>query len=129
MTEDLRLWSALRRPLRHLRIVRRRFDLGGEMLQLSALAPLVQDFDRFQPLHLGRSVQLAQVTQSSLARTIGFTHRFYQRPVSMVLSVLPALMLQQTSGGDIVTNRSDNKRAGLHYIAFGNRARLVTNLD
>src|SRR5262249_46328435 len=55
---------------RHLRIVGQRLDVGGKQLQLLSLALLVEDLDCLQPPRLGGMVQLTQITERSLPRTV-----------------------------------------------------------
>jgi len=55
---------------------------------------------------------------ASLARTADRSHRLYQRPVGVILTVLAALMRSKTSDREFVISCAWLKRAGLHYIAF-----------
>jgi hypothetical protein len=74
-------------------IVLRRLDIGRKQLQLPALALLIEDFDGLQPARLRRVIQLTQITQGSLARTIGRAHRFHERPIGVILPVLASRVL------------------------------------
>ena len=76
---------------RYLRIVGRRRHMRREQFQLLRFALFVEDLDRLQPARLRRTVQLAQVAERSLTRTIGRAHRFHQRPVCVILAVLFAM--------------------------------------
>ncbi len=90
-----------------------------EQFQLLRLALFIEDLDRLQPARLRRTVQLAQIAQRSLTRTIRRAHRFHQRPIGVVLAVLAALVRPQKHSGPIVSSAMDGfKRVGLHYIAF-----------
>ena len=56
---------------RDLRIVGRRLHMRREQLQLLRFALFIEDLDGFQPARLRRTVQLAQITERLLPRTIG----------------------------------------------------------
>src|SRR5205807_10387346 len=79
-------------------------------------------FDRLQPPSLRRTVQLTQVTKSSLAWTVGRSHRLHKRPIPMPLAILAALMRPQKHSCPILSWRDLGfKRVGLHYIGFRER--------
>ena len=104
--------SELPRPLqthlvqqhpRHLRIIRRRFHLRREQLQLLRFTLLVENFNRLQPARLRGTVQLAEVAQCFLTRTIGRAHRFHQRPIGVVLTVLASPVRAQKHSQPILS--------------------------
>ncbi len=103
---------------RDLRIAGRRLHIGGEQLELLRLTLLIEDLDRFQPACLCRTVQLTEIAEPSLSRSVRRAHRFHQRPVDVILAVLAAPMLPQKHSQLIVSWTADAyKRVGLHYIA------------
>src|SRR5207244_11950203 len=55
----------------------------------------------FQPPCLGRSVQLTQIAERSLARTVGCPHRLHQRPIGVILAILATLMRPQKHPGRV----------------------------
>jgi hypothetical protein len=73
---------------RHLRIVRWRLYMRGKELELLRFALLVENLDGGQPARLRGTVQLTQIAESLLTRTIGGTHRFDQRPVRVILAAM-----------------------------------------
>src|SRR5581483_5817241 len=75
---------------RHLRIVGRHLDVRWKQLQLLRLSLLVEDFDGLQPPRLGGIVQLTEITERSLPRTVRRPHGLDQRPVRVILAVLLA---------------------------------------
>jgi len=80
---------------RYLRIVRRRRHMRGEQLQLLCFALFIEDLNGRQPARLRGTVQLAQVAECLLARTIRCAHRFHQRPIHVILAVLAAMVRPQ----------------------------------
>jgi hypothetical protein len=56
---------------RHLRIVRWRLYMRGKELELLRFALLVENLDGGQPARLRGAIQLAQVAERFLARTVG----------------------------------------------------------
>jgi hypothetical protein len=74
--------------LGYIGIVGGRLYLGGEQLQLLGFAVFVEDLNRFQPTRLSRIVQLAEITQRSLPRSIRGADGFHQRPVAVWFAVL-----------------------------------------
>jgi hypothetical protein len=104
---------------RYLRIIRRRLHLRREQLELLRLALIVEDFYRLQPACLRRAVQFPEIAQCSLPRAVGRTHRFHQRPVRVVFSILVAAVRAQKHYRPILSrDRIPFKRVGLHYIGF-----------
>ena len=69
--------------------------MGRKQFQLLGFALLVKDLDAFQPPRLRRSVQLPQVAERSLARSVNGSHCLDQGPVGVILTVLAALMRTQ----------------------------------
>ena len=98
----------------HVGIVLRQFDIGRKQFQLPTLALLVEDFNHLQPARLRRVVQLAQITQGPLARTVGCADGFDQRPVAVVLAILVPMIRSQKHRGDGVTLSTPTAR-GLVY--------------
>jgi len=72
---------------------------------------------------------LPQVAQRPLARTARRSHRLYQRPVGVILTVLAALMRPQKHLPRSLSSAGFGcKRVGLHYIAFSKPAIAKTRL-
>ena len=88
---------------RYLRIVRRRLHMRGEEFQLLGFTLFIEDLNRGQPARLRGAVQLAQVAQSFLARTIGRAHSFDQRPIGVLLAVLATMVRPQKHSEMIVS--------------------------
>ena len=102
-----------------LRIIRRRRHMRREQLQRLRIALFVEDFNRCQPAGLRRTVPLAQVTERFLPRAIRRAHRFDQRPIGVILTVLAAVVRPQKHSELIVSwPEAAFKRVGLHYIAI-----------
>jgi hypothetical protein len=78
-------WTALEEHLRHLGIIRRRSDLRGKQSQLVPFARLVDDLDRLRPSPLRRVIQLTEMTQRRLPRTIRRVGSF--RPTTSTCAV------------------------------------------
>src|ERR1700683_4406750 len=58
------------------------------------------------------------MTKCSLPRSVGSAHRFHQRPVSVLLAVLAAIVRPNKHSRSIVSCPPQrHKRVGLHYIA------------
>jgi hypothetical protein len=55
-----------------------------------AAQEVVEHLSSFQPSRLRRTVQLPEVTERSLVWTTGRSHCLYQRPVAVLLAVLPS---------------------------------------
>ena len=105
--------------MRYLRIIAWRFHLRREQFQLLLFALLVEDFNRFQPPGLRGTVQLPEIAQRFLPRTIRCAYRFHQRPVSMILTGLPSLVRTQKHSCPMLSwHGAPFKRVGLHYIDF-----------
>ena len=93
--------------------------MRGEEFQLLGFTLFIEDLNGGQPARLRGAVQLAQVAQSFLTRTIGRAHGFDQRPIGVVLAVLLATVRPQKHSELIVSRyRSAFKMVGLHYIAI-----------
>jgi hypothetical protein len=107
-------------------IVLRRLHVGRKQLQLPALALLVEDFDRLQPARLRRVVQLAQIAQGPLTRTIGGADGLDQRPVSVILSVLASRVWSKKHRKDVDTD-FDRSTRGLVCITSTFRKRSTEN--
>ena len=104
---------------RHIGIAVRRHNMRRKQFQLLSIALLVEDLNRLLPARLRLTVQLAQIAECSLARTIRRAHCFHQRPVRMRLPVLAAAVRTKIHAARIVPRRQvDFKRVSLHYIAF-----------
>src|SRR6202451_1645320 len=104
---------------RHLRIIVCYLDMRGKQFQLLGFALLVKDFDAFQPPRLRRSVQLTQVAQRPLARTVPGSHRLHQRPVDMLLTLFRPVVRSQEHLAPIMSSHpSLFKMVGLHYTPF-----------
>ena len=88
---------------RYLRVVRRRLHMRGEELQLLGFALFIEDLNGCQPARLRGAVQLAQVAQNLLARTIRRAHGFHQRPIGVVLAVLATMVRPQKHSEMIVS--------------------------
>ena len=86
-----------------VRIVRRRRQMRREELPLLRFALVVKDLDGSHPARLRRDVQLAEIAEGFLARTIGSAHRLDQRPVGMPLAVLAAMVWPQKHSEQIVS--------------------------
>jgi hypothetical protein len=96
---------------------------------LLGFALLIEHLHAFQPPCLRGSVQLPQVAQRPLARTADRSHRLYQRPVGVILTVLAALMRSQKHLPVSLSSAAIGfKRVGLHYIAFSEPAIANTRL-
>jgi hypothetical protein len=71
---------------------------SGDMYEVACWAQLmritlfVENLDRLLPARVCRTIQLAQIADRSLTRTIRRAHRFHQRPVRVRLAVLTAAM-------------------------------------
>jgi hypothetical protein len=103
--------------------------MGRKQFQLLSFALLVEHLHAFQPPGLRGSVQLPQVAQRPLARTTRRSHRLYQRPVAVILTVLAALMRSQKHLPASLSSAGVSfKRVGLHYIAFSSTAIAKTRL-
>src|SRR5260370_36594659 len=103
--------------------------MGRNQFQLLRVALLVESIHAFQPPCLCGSVQLPQVAQRPLARTARRSHRLYQRPVGVILTVLAALMrTQKHLSASLSSAGVGCKRVGLHYIAFSEPAIAKTRL-
>src|SRR6266851_4970337 len=103
--------------------------MGRKQFQLLSFALLVEYLHAFQPPCLRGSVQLPQVAQRPLARTARPSHRLYQRPVGVILTVLAALMRPQKHLPRSLSSAGFGcKRVGLHYIAFSKPAIAKTRL-
>ena len=101
-----------------MRIVPGRLDMRGEKFELPGFALVIEDLDRGQPAGLRGVVQLAQVTESFLTRTIRRAHGFDQRPIGVILAVLLATVRPQKHSELIVSCcQFAFKTVGLHYIA------------
>ena len=87
----------------HLRIVWGRLHLRREQFQLLRFTLFIKDLNRSQPPRMIRTVQLAQMTQRSLTRSIGCAHRFHQGPVGVFLAVLAAVVRPQKHSRLIVS--------------------------
>src|SRR6266851_7939978 len=100
-----------------------------KQLQLLCLTLLVEHFDGLEPSGLGRTVQLTQITQRLLPRSVGGPHRFHQRPIHMILSVfLPLMGAHEHLAPIMPLPRSSDKTLGLHYIGFFTRSIANTRL-
>ncbi len=65
------------------------------------------------------SVQLPQVAERSLARSVNRSHRLYQRPVDVILTVFRAVVRSQEHLAPIMSSHpSLFKMVGLHYTPF-----------
>ena len=96
-----------------------------EQFQLLCLALLIKHLNGSQPAYLIRTIQLAEMAQRPLPRTIGCADRLHQRPVGMLLAVLAAVVRPQKHSGSIVSwEAGGHKRVSLHYITFFPIARL-----
>ena len=62
--------NSIHQHARHLRIIGRRLDMRRKQFQLLGFALLVEHLDRLQPTRLRRTVQLTQITQRPLTRTV-----------------------------------------------------------
>ena len=112
---------------RHIRFPARGFHIGGEQLQLPALAVLVEYGGGLQPTSPRRVIELAQVTQPPLPRSVGGAHGLDQGPVGVILAVLVSAVRPQKHSEKILSRmRSHFKRAGLHYIGSGDCALEVS---
>ena len=87
--------DALDQDLRDLRIVGGRRDVRGKQFQLVPFAGVVEDLDRLQPPRLRRIIQLAEMTERPLARTIRRAHRFDERPIGVPLAIFVPMMRTQ----------------------------------
>src|SRR5260370_12439531 len=95
--------------------------MGRKQFQLLSFTLRVEHLHAFKPTCLRGSVQLPQVAQRPLARTARPSHRLYQRPVGVILTVLAALMLPQKHLPRSLSSAGFGcKRVGLHYIVFLN---------
>src|ERR1022692_1478279 len=81
--------------LRYLRIVIGRHHMRRKQFQLTRFPLLVEHLNRLQPARLCRTVQLPQIADRPLTRTIRRAYRFHQRPVDMSLAILTAAMRTQ----------------------------------
>lgn len=90
-------------------------DIAGHRFQLSELALLVEDLDHLQPARLLRIVQLAQVTQGPLARTVGGACGFDQRPFSPMVTSAVSIKLSPTSQPPISIAPSRHFLRGLAF--------------
>jgi len=88
---------------RHLRVIGRRLHIRGEQFQLLCFTLLVENLDGLHPPRMGRTIQLAQVAERLLARTVRCTHRFHQRPIRVILAVLAAVVRPQKHSELIVS--------------------------
>jgi hypothetical protein len=77
--------------------------MRGEELQLLGFTLFIEDLNRGQPTRLRGVVQLAQVAQSFLTRTIGRAHGFHQRPIRVPLAVLATMVRPQKHSDMIVS--------------------------
>ena len=77
--------------------------MRGKELQLLRFALFIEDLNRRQPARLRRTVQLAQVAERFLTRTIRRAHRFDQRPIGVILAVLVATVRPQKHSEMIVS--------------------------
>jgi hypothetical protein len=103
--------------------------MGRKQFQLLGFALLIEHLHAFQPPGLRRTVQLTQVAQRPLARTADRSHRLYQRPVGVILTILAALMrTQKHLPASLSSAGVGFKRVGLHYIAFSQPAIAKTRL-
>jgi hypothetical protein len=105
--------------------------MGRKQFQFLGFALLVKDLDALQPPGLRRSVQLLQVAERSLARSVNGSHRLDQGPVGVILTVLVALMRPQKHlAASLSPDVVGFNRVGLHYIAFSEpaiaKSRLVS---
>ena len=99
-------------------ILIRRFCFGGKQLQLGALAVLIEDLHGLLPTRVSGIVQLPEITNRALPRTIGGTHRLDQRPVAILLVVLVDVQLSQKHAGNLSLLYNSNKGVGFHYNHF-----------
>jgi hypothetical protein len=100
-----------------------------KQFQLLGFALLIEYLYAFQPPCLRRTIQLPQVAQRPLARTVDRSHRLYQRPVGVILTVLAASMgPQKHLPASLSSAVLGFKRVGLHYIAFSELAIAKTRL-
>ncbi len=102
------------------------FCFRGEQLQLRALPVLVENLDRLLPTRLSRTVQLPEITECALSRTIRRSNGLHQRPVSVLLAIFMDAKLSQEHAGNLSRLRNANKRVGFHYIHFSEHALLTT---
>src|SRR5712691_2741069 len=93
--------------------------MGRKQFQLLSFALLVEHLHAFQPPCLRGSVQLPQVAQRPLARSVNRSHRLYQRPVDVILTVFRAVVRSQEHLAPIMSSHpSLFKMVGLHYTPF-----------
>ena len=106
-----------------------RFHLRRKQFQLLGLALLIEDFNRLQPARLRANCSVRPDSTASSAWTIRRAHRFHQRPVAVILAVLPPpVRSAETFCADLVMrSRTAFKRVGLHYI--GSSESLVAGKD
>src|SRR5947209_12657654 len=96
--------------------------MRGEQFQLLGFALFIEDLNGCKPACLRGVVQLAEVAQSLLTRTIGRAHGFDQRPIGVFLAVLLATVRPQKHSELILSwYRFAFKTVGLHYIAVWER--------
>src|ERR1700692_3666650 len=84
----------------YVRIIRH-FCFGGKQLQLIALSVLVEDLHGLLPTCIGRIVQLTEITESTLSRTIRRSNGLHQRPVSVFLAIFMDANLSQEHASNL----------------------------
>jgi hypothetical protein len=94
------------------------FCFGGEQLQLRALPVLIENLDRLLPTRMSRTVQLPEITECALSRTIRRSNGLDQRPVSVFLAIFMDAKLSQEHAGNLSRLQNANKGVGFHYIYF-----------
>ena len=88
---------------RYLRVVGRWRHMRGKQLQLLSFALFIEDLDSGQPARLRGTVQLTQVAERLLPRSIWGAHGFDQRPIGVILAVLVSTMRPQKHSSLIVS--------------------------
>ena len=82
-----------------LRVISGRREVRGKQFQLVPFAGVVEDLDRLQPPRLRRVIQLAEMTQRPLPRSIRRAHRFDERPIGVPLAIFVTVMRTQKHAG------------------------------
>ena len=99
------------------------FCVGGKQLELATLAVLIEDLHGLLPACVCRTVQLPEITKSTLAWAVGSAHGLDQRPVAVFFAILVDAELSQEHAGNLSRLQNASKGVGFHYNHFSVKSR------